>query len=123
MLKPPLHNFEDVDSDSISLTNEILDFLSFNIGNRKALIEFTKIVEKIKNNPKIVWDELYQKFCCFDETALALVTVIKIAPREYQERAYNELDIRYDLKEFLRENKMKTSGNKKALIERIKTLI
>ena len=127
LLKPPLHNFEDVDSDSISLTNEILDILH-NLGDRKALIEFTKIVEKIKNNPKIVWDTLdglYQKFCCFDETALALVTVIKIAPREYQEIAYNELGVSYTgvtgyhLKDFLIENKMKTSGNKKDLIERI----
>tara|TARA_B100001146_G_scaffold205369_1_gene199258 strand:+ start:351 stop:1754 length:1404 start_codon:yes stop_codon:yes gene_type:complete len=125
LLKPPLHNFEDVDSDSISLTKEILTFLSYNIGNRKALIEFTKIVEKIKNNPKIVWGELYHNFCCFDETALALVTVIKIAPQEYQERAYNELGVSYTgvtgyhLKDFLKENKMKTSGNKKDLIERI----
>tara|TARA_B100000959_G_scaffold268278_1_gene312781 strand:+ start:340 stop:1743 length:1404 start_codon:yes stop_codon:yes gene_type:complete len=124
LLKQPLHNFEDVDSDSISLTNEILGFLSF-IGSRKALIEFTKIVEKTKNNPKIAWEELYHNFCCFDETALALVTVIKIAPQEYQERAYNKLGVSYTgvngyhLKDFLRENKMKTSGNKKDLIERI----
>ena len=91
------HNFEDVDSDSISLTNEILNILN-TIGDKKALIEFTKIVEKTKNNPKIVWDSLdglYQKFCCFDETALALVTVIKIAPREYQEIAYKELGVSY----------------------------
>ena len=130
LLKPPLHNFEDEDSDSISLTNEILDILDSEergLGNKKALIEFTKIVEKIKNNPKITWEGvggLFHKFCCFsDERALALVTVIKIAPQKYQEQAYNELNIDYDLKEFLRENKMKTSGTKKDLIERIKTLI
>lgn len=132
LLKSPLHNFEDVDSDSISLTNEILDILNNEqrgLGNKKALIEFTKIVEKIKNNPKITWSGgvgsgLFHKFCCFsNERALALVTVIKIAPQEYQEKAYNELNIDYDLKEFLTENKMKISGNKKELIERIKTLI
>ena len=108
LLKPPLHNFEDEDSDSISLTNEILNILQ-RVGNKKALIEFTKIVEKIKNHPKITWDNrpgsgLFHKFCCFsNERALALVTVIKIAPQEYQEKAYNELDIDWHLKKFLRQ--------------------